>query len=215
MSQLAEQQRQARRIWAAAGSSHDRLIALLRILLPVAVGVLAAFLAFAPLTVGRDISFVLSKDRVDVARERMRVTRAIYRGDNRKGQPFQLAAASAVQATSRDPVVHLSGLDATIQLTGGPAVIRANHGRYDMDNENIAIDGPVSFDSGDGYHIVTHDVLVDMNERVARSRAPVDGTMPLGHFSADRISADLEHRVIRLDGRARLHIVQGRATAAR
>ena len=215
MSQLAEQQRHERRIWAAAGSSHDRLIATLRILLPMAVGVLAAFLALAPLTVGRDISFVLSKDRVDVARERMRVTRATYRGENSKGEAFTLEAASAVQATSRDPIVHLSQLDATIQLQGGPAMIRANQGRYDMDNQNIAIDGPVRFDSADGYHITTRDVFVDMDERMAHSRAPVDGTMPLGHFSADRMSADLERHVVRLDGRARLHIVQGRARAAR
>jgi lipopolysaccharide export system protein LptC len=215
MSQLAEQQRRERRVWAAAGSSHDRLIATLRIVLPMAVGVLAAFLALAPLPVGRDISFVLSKDRVDVASERMRVEHATYRGENSKGEAFTLDAASAVQATSRDPIVHLSQLDAKIQLQGGPATIRANQGRYDMDNQNIAIDGPVRFDSADGYHITTRDVLVDMDRRVAHSSAPVDGTMPLGHFSADRLSADLERHIVRLDGHARLHIVQGRARAAR
>jgi lipopolysaccharide export system protein LptC len=215
MSQLAEQQRRERRIWAATGSSHDRLIATLRIVLPMAVGVLAAFLALAPLTVGRDISFVLSKDRVDVASERMRVTRATYRGDDSKGQPFVLNAASAVQASSRDPIVHLKQLDAHIQLTGGEATIRADQGRYDMDNQNIAIDGPVRFDSADGYHITTRDVFVDMDNRMAHSRAPVDGTMPLGHFSADRLSADLERHIVRLDGHARLHIVQGRARAGR
>ncbi len=215
MSERAEQQRRERRAWAGAGSGHDRLIALLRILLPTAVGVLSAFLALAPLTVGRDISFVLSKDRVDVARERMRVTQASYRGDDDKGQPFVLNAASAVQATSRDPIVHLQQLDAHIQLSGGPATIRANRGRYDMDNQNIAIDGPVRFDSADGYHITTRDVLVDMDERMAHSRAPVDGTMPLGHFSGDRMSADLERHIVRLDGRVRLHIVQAQSRRAR
>lgn len=215
MSQLAEQQRHDRRLWAAAGGSHDRLIATLRIALPLAVGVLAAFLALAPLTVGSDISFVLSKDRVDVASERMRVTHATYRGENSKGEAFSLEAASAVQATSRDPIVHLSQLDATIQLQDGPATLRANAGRYDMDDQTIAIDGPVRFDSADGYHLATRDVFVDMDRRVAHSRAPVDGTMPLGHFSADRMSADLEQHVVRLDGHARLHIVQGRARAAR
>lgn len=215
MSQLAEQQRSERRVWAAAGSSHDRLIAMMRIVLPLAVGVLSAFLALAPLTVGRDISFVLAKDRVDVAKERMRVTRASYRGDDSKGQPFRLDAASAVQATSRDPIVRLSQLNAQIKLTGGAATIRANNGRYDMDHENIAIDGPVRFDSADGYHIATRDVLIDMADRVAHSLGPIDGTMPLGHFSADRMRADLERRIIYLDGRARLHIVQARGRGAR
>lgn len=215
MSQLAEQQRYERRIWAAAGSSHDRLIATMRIALPMAVGILTAFLAFAPLTVGRDISFVLSKDRVDVAKERMRVTRAVYRGDDSKGQPFKLIAGSAVQATSRDPIVHLTQLDATIQLSDGPGTIRANRGRYDMDNQNIAIDGAVHFDSTGGYHIVTRDVFVNMDDRLARSRGPVDGTMPLGHFSADLMRADLERHIVYLDGRARLHIVQAQSRGAR
>jgi lipopolysaccharide export system protein LptC len=215
MSQLAEQQRIERRRWAAAGSSHDGLIATMRIMLPIAVGVLFAFLAFAPLAVGRDISFVLSKDRVDVASERMRVTRATYRGDDKKGQPFTLDAGSAVQQNSRVPIVHLTTLNAKIQLSDGPATIRANRGRYDLNNENIAIDGPVRFDSQGGYHITTRDVLVDMSERLARSRGSVQGTMPLGNFSADIMRADLERRIVRLDGRTRLHIVQGQSRGAR
>jgi lipopolysaccharide export system protein LptC len=33
--------------------------------------------------------------------------------------------------------------------------------------------------------------------------------MPLGRFSADRMTADLPLREVTLSGRARLHIVQG------
>jgi lipopolysaccharide export system protein LptC len=211
MSELAEQQRVARRGWAAAGSDHDRLIGILRVVLPMAVGVLTAFLALAPLTVGRDISFVLSKNHVDVAGERMRVTRAAYRGQDSKGEPFQLNAASAVQATSRDPIVRLQQLDAKIQLTSGPATIHADRGRYDMDNQHVAIDGPVKYDDAGGNHILTRDVLIDMPGKVMVSRGPVQGTMPLGHYSADRLHALLDDRVIDLQGRAHLHIIQGKA----
>jgi lipopolysaccharide export system protein LptC len=205
VSELAEQQRRERRAWAATGSSHDRLIATLRITLPMAVGVLVAFLAFAPLTVGRDISFVLSKDRVDVARERMRVTAAVYRGNDNQGRPFELDAASAVQQTSRDPIVKLTTLDAKIQQTEGPATIKAGYGRYDMNTQNIAIDGPVKFDTADGYHITTSNVLLRMEDRSLESRGNVQGTMPLGHFTADKL----------LEGHVRLHIVQGQSRGAR
>ena len=215
MSELAEQQRRVRRTWAATGSSHDRVIATARIGLPAALGVLAAFLAFAPLTVGRDISFVLSKDRVDVARERMRVAEASYRGQDAKGQPFQLNAASAVQQTSRDPIVRLQKLDATIRVTDGPASLRAERGRYDMDSERMAIDGPVIFDGSGGYHIETRDVLLDLKQRAMASRGAVDGKMPLGTFAADRMRADLDKRTVLLAGRARLHIVQAGGTARR
>ncbi|WP_294392091.1 LPS export ABC transporter periplasmic protein LptC [uncultured Sphingomonas sp.] len=215
MSQLAERQRRNRREWAAAGGRHDRLIATLRIVLPVAIGVLAAFLAVAPLTVGRDISFVLSKDRVDVASERMRVTRAVYRGSDSRGDPFRLDAASAVQASSRDPIVHMNALTAEIGQSRGPTEIVARRGRYDLDTQRLAIDGPVKLNGAGGFHVDTADVLVNLNDRNMRSRKPVTGTMPLGRFSADRLQARFDDRVVDLVGRARLHITQAHARGAR
>jgi len=213
MSDLADKVRNERRVWAAGGSSHDRLIALMRVALPSAIGILVALLAVAPLTVGRDISFVLSKDRVDVARERMRVTSATYRGEDSKGQPFQLTAGSAVQVSSRDPIVRLDRLAASIELQDGPARIDAERGRYDMDSEKVAVDGPVLFRSADGYRIATRDVEIDLKTRKAASRGRVDGRMNIGNFTADRFTADLNERVVVLEGRARLHIDQRRANA--
>lgn len=209
MSEAANVVRGHRQVWAAPGSSHDRTIAAMRIALPVAIGVLLGLLAIAPLTVGRDISFVLAKDRVEVAKERMRVSDAIYRGEDGKGQPFQIRAGSAVQTTSRDPVVRLADLSARILLADGPATIGAKAGRYNMETEHVMIDGPVVFEAADGYRMETRDVGVDLKSRTVASGGPVDGRMPLGTFSANRLTADLPSRTVVLAGRARLHIVQG------
>ena len=65
-----------RQQFASPGSKHDRNIRLLRVLLPLGVGALGAILALAPFTTGGELSFVLDKDSVDVAGERMRVTEA-------------------------------------------------------------------------------------------------------------------------------------------
>lgn len=208
MSELADRVRTERQHWAIPGSSHDRLIRLVRIILPVGIGTLTALLATAPLTMGRDISFVLAKDRVEIARERLRVTEAVYRGADAKGQPFLLRAGSAVQASSHDPVVKLNALSARIMLADGPAAIAAKRGRYDMDTQHVMVDGPVVFNAADGYRIVTRDVAVDLDKRHVASGGAVDGQMPLGRFSAGRLLADLNSRVVVLDGRARLHIVQ-------
>ena len=215
MSQAAEAVRGHRQIWAAPGSSHDRVIGLLRLGLPIAIVVLVLLLAFAPLTVGRDISFVLSKDRVQVAQERMRLSQALYRGEDSKGQPFEIRADSAVQVSSRDPVVRMSDLSAKIALVDGPATILARQGRYDMGSERVAIDGPVQFQSTGGYHLATRNVLIDLKTRRMASQSPVDGSMPLGTFAGDRLTADLNSHVVVLAGHARLHIVQGRSRAPR
>ena len=215
MSELAERQRSRRRDWAAAGSAHDRLIGALRIALPLAVGVLAAFLAFAPVTVGRDISFILSKDRVDVASERMRLTRAVYRGSDLKGQPFRLDAASAVQATSREPIVRLQQLHGHIALASGPALLQGQRGRYNLDTQRLAIDGPMQLDETGGYHLATSDVLMDLTSKMMVSRGTASGTIPSGTFAADRMRANLDTKVVDLIGHAHLHITQARRRGAR
>ena len=207
MSELADQARNQRHRWALPGSSRDRTIRLARIVLPLAILALIVLLAVAPVTVGADISFVLSKDRVDVAHERMRVTEAIYRGQDSKGQPFALRAASAVQATSRDPVVKLNDLSARIALADGPATFAANSGRYDMNSERVMVDGPVLFQAADGYRLQTRDVTVDIKTRRVASGGAVDGRMPLGTFSGGHMTADLGTRIVTLERGARLHIV--------
>lgn len=215
LSSTARAQRRRRRDWAVPGSSHDRTVAIARVALPAMVGVLIALMATAPLTSGRDISFVLSKDRVAVARERMRVTAALYRGQDQKGQPFAIAARSAVQQTSADPVVKLDDLSAHIALPEGPATLVAPRGRYNMSNERVALDGPVDFKSADGYTLQTHDVLLDMETRRLAGNNPLDGTMPLGTFSADTMRADLESHTVVLEGNAHLHITQRHGTSRR
>src|SRR3546814_13005672 len=87
----------------------------------------------APRYMRGDVSFILDKNKVDVARQRMKLQSAVYRGEDSKGRPFVLAAGSAVQRSSAEPLVQLDDLAAGIQLSDGPAQIAAPGGRYNMD----------------------------------------------------------------------------------
>ena len=209
MSELADRERLRKQHWAAPGGTHDRVVRLLNIALPVLIGVLMAYLAMAPLAKNQEISFILDKDEVAVAKERMRVEAARYRGQDNKGRPFTIVAESAVQATSRDPIVDITGMRARIGLEGGPATIRADTGRYNLETETVKVAGPILFTAADGYRLQTRDVSVDLETRIIESDGRVEGVMPLGRFSANRMTADLEDRTVTLTGYARLHIVQG------
>ena len=209
MSELADRERVRKQHWAAPGGSHDEVVRVLKLALPVLIGVLMAFLAMAPLSKTTEISFILDKDKVDVAKERMRVEEARYRGQDSQGRPFTIAAKSAVQATSQDPIVDVLGMMARIGLESGPATIRADKGRYNIETETVNVTGPVVMTAADGYRIETRDVAVNLDTHRAQSQGAVDGRMPLGTFSADRMAADLEDRTVTLTGNARLHIVQG------
>lgn len=206
VSAPARRERSARQRWAAPGSSHDRLVATLSFALPVGVGVLAAFLVMAPIYQSGDVSFVLDKNKVEVARERLKIQAAQYRGQDAKGQPFTLDAGSALQRTSAEPVVELNRLDARIQLADGPAQLHADRGRYDMDTEQVRVDGPIQFRAADGYRLDTRDATVDLKARKLASGGAVTGAVRQGTFSANRLRADLAARTVTLDGNARLRI---------
>jgi lipopolysaccharide export system protein LptC len=211
VSEVARRQRSARQIWAAPGSPHDRLVGFLRWALPGGVGVLGAFLVLSPLTATGDVSFVLDKNKVEVAHERLKIQSAQYRGEDGKGQPFTLSAQSAVQKSSAEPVVQIGGLSALLRLDDGPALFEANTGRYDMDTHQVTVDGQIDFTGPNGYDLKTHDATVDLRKRTMASGGAVTGTVPQGSFSADHLHADLDQRTVRLDGHAHLRIVPRRA----
>ena len=210
MSDIAVRTRSQRQRWAAPGSRHDRLVSAARILLPIGIGVMAAFLVMAPLTNSGEASFVLDKNKVDVAKERLKIQAAQYRGEDQKGQPFDLTAQSAIQHSSAEPIVQLTDLSARVQLSDGPANIRADSGVYDMDSEKVKLNGPLNFTGPKGYDLKTRDATVDLKTRQMQSGGAVTGTTSQGTFSANSLHADMENRIVTLDGNARLRFVPRR-----
>jgi lipopolysaccharide export system protein LptC len=208
MSEGGERTRRER-TWARPGGSHDRLVRFLKIALPALIGVVLAFLAFSPLEDKQEVSFLLDKNKVETAPERLRVANAQYRGQDDQGRPFVLNARQAVQANSRVQVVDIRDMNAQIQLNTGPASLVANHARYDMEHDHVNVVGPITFTAADGYRMGTHDVDIDLRANSMASRGAVRGQMPLGQFSADQLQVNLPDRRVVLTGRARLHIVQG------
>ena len=209
MSEQAIRKREVTQRWAVPGSAHDKLVRWSKVVLPSAVGVLIAVLAVAPLDKNGDVSFILDKKKVENAPERMRVESARYVGADDKGQRFQILARNAVQRSSDTPIVDIRGMFAQLALERGPLMIAANQGRYNLDTQQVAINGPIRVQGPDGYKLQTSDVTVSMKNRQLASHGPVSGAMRLGQFQAGQLRADLGERKVVLDGGARLKIVQG------
>jgi lipopolysaccharide export system protein LptC len=209
MSEAATRERDVKQRWAVPGSAHDRLVRWSKIGLPSAVGILIAVLMLAPLDKKGDVSFILDKKKVENAPERMRVEAARYTGTDNKGQMFVMTANRAIQRSSDVPLVDINGMFARLSLAQGPLLIAANHGRYNIDTQKVAIAGAVKVAGPDGYRLATRDVTVDLKARQLASGGPVSGQMRLGQFQARQLKADLGERTVVLDGGARLKIVQG------
>ena len=101
MSTAAKLIRTKRQEFAAPNGKHDRNVKLLRFILPVAVGILGSMLALAPFTMRGELSFVLDKNSVDVAKERMRVTEENVRVPG----PVQVEAANGYRLSTSNVIV--------------------------------------------------------------------------------------------------------------
>jgi lipopolysaccharide export system protein LptC len=209
MSELASRERAVKQHWAVHGSGHDRIIRLAKIVLPIAVGALIALLALAPLDRSGDISFILDKNQVDNAPERMRVEQARYVGEDNRGQKFLIVANRALQRSSEEPIVDVWGMLARLGLAQGPVTIEANKARYNLDEQTVKVEGPVRVAGPEGERLATRDVQVNLKNRSVVSEGAVTGRIELGEFRAGRMRADLGQQTVVLDGGTRLKIVQG------
>jgi len=210
MTRQADLLRNERRAFAAPGGAHDRMVHVLNALLPASVGVVLAVMIISPLFPRSEVSFLLDRNKVTITRERLRLSNAMYRGQDNLGRPFQVTAGNAVQHSARVPVVQMQDLIAKLELSDGPAQVTAREGRYDLDSDRVLVDGQLDFRAADGYAMTTRGVGIDLKTRRAMGAGGVSGTVPSGTFSADRLSADLANRLVKLDGHARLRMVPGK-----
>lgn len=210
MTAAADIIRDRRQHWAAPGGFHDRLVRLLATVLPGLIGLVAAVMILAPLSPRGEISFLLDRNKVAIAPERIRVDNASYRGQDNKGREFLVTAGSAVQAKADETVVSMTNLVARIQLDDGPAQLSAPSGAYDFDRETVTVGGPVRLTAADGYSMSASGVSVDLSARRIVGSGGISGAIPAGTFSANSIVADLNARSIALDGNARLRMAPGK-----
>lgn len=210
MTVAADRIRNRRQAFAAPGGSLDRIVRVLAVGLPMLVGVVSALMMITPLSPRSEVSFLLDRNKVAIAEDRLRVDNAMYRGEDNAGRPFSLSAGEAVQASGSVQVVDMRDLVARIVLPEGPAVLSAPTGAYDIEREQMAVPGAVSFVAADGYNIVARNVRIDLPSRTIVGNGRVTGAIPAGTFAADDFRADLPNRSLALIGNATLRMVPGR-----
>lgn len=215
MTQAADQMRSKRQAFAAPGSSLDKVVRVLAVGLPALVGMIAAMMVITPLSPRGDVSFLLDRNKVAIAEDRLRVDEAMYRGQDNEGRPFSLLAGEAVQESKSVQVVQLQDLAARILLEEGPAVLSAQTGSYDIESAQVRVPNMVQFTAADGYEMVARNVVIDLPSRSLTGGGRVTGVIPAGSFTADMIRADLANRTLLLNGNAQMTMVPGQLRVPR
>jgi lipopolysaccharide export system protein LptC len=104
-------------------------------------------------------------------------------------------------------VLDMTSLSARILLNDGPASISAQRGSYNLNQETMRVNGPLAVTSPD-YNMVASNVELSLKDKTMQSFGAVSGRTKVGTFEAQRMKADLETRVVRLEGGVHLRINQ-------
>jgi lipopolysaccharide export system protein LptC len=210
MTLRADRMRDRRRVVAAPGGSHDRVVRFLSMVLPGLIGALVAVMVLAPLSPRGEISFLLDRTKVAIVDDRMRALGAMYRGQDVHDRTFSITAGSAIQHSAQQPLVEMKDVTARMLLDDGPAIMVADTGTYDFQHQTITVPGPVNIQTSDGYRMITQGALINLDHSSLVSHGAVEGRIPTGTFSADHFAANLETHDIQLDGHARMRMVPGK-----
>ncbi|MEX2650644.1 MAG: LPS export ABC transporter periplasmic protein LptC [Alphaproteobacteria bacterium] len=173
---------------------HARLVAALKIGLPVAAVALVAVLVSWPYVTSRDAPGLrLTYASVDQSADgTVAMTNARYLGTDRKGQSFTITAERAEQDPDRLDHVVLSSLAADISLDDGSWLsLRARRGLYRPDARTLDLEGDVSLYADSGYELRTERARIDLGAEIASGDAPVEGQGPLGHLVAGGFELDV------------------------
>ena len=202
-----ESGRARRRPWGRKPlTRYDGFVRVMRIALPLAALALLATIIAYPLVNPKELSFLVSKERAAVSEERLRMERPRYRGVDRKGRPFVLAAQSALQPSSATPVVELRGISAEIALQQGRASLSAEAANYQLETKQLRTIGRTVLTGPGMTTLVSRDILVDMPTQAMSGTEGIEGSSRYGYLSGDRFRADLDAATWIIDGNARLRL---------
>lgn len=195
----------SRQLSMLPGSPLDRRIALLKRALPVSAAALFVIVLAMTFSQTNELSFMVSRDKVQPANERIRAEDSVYRGVDQSGRPFSVRAGSAIQRSAAVAEVELTGISATMALPNGPAVIAAPSGRLELGSSLLTVAGPVNAKQA-GFTIGSGAVTIDLTRGTAASNLPVAGRIPIGAFRAGGLTADIGAESVTLTGGVALRI---------
>lgn len=175
---------------AESGITYSRLVALLKVLLPLCALALLSTLFLLSRNVGGDLTNSIpfaQKDLEQRARDQQ-ITAPFFSGKTSNGHLVQFTAKSA-RPDPQDPrKSSASGMDARIDFAeGSHLAFSADSAVVDSRDNSAILRGGVQIQSSNGYLIRTETLTTAMREIRAETPGMVSGRGPAGRFEAGRM----------------------------
>ncbi|MEC3860672.1 hypothetical protein VK792_05200 [Mesobacterium sp. TK19101] len=172
----------------ARDSMHSRVIAWLKILLPLAALSLLStvFLLSKPADRGTDIPF--SDPGIHTRAEQQQITAPSFSGTTAKGDVLSFTADTARPDPDTDGIAYARNLSARINLIDGTTVfITADSAEINEPDNSALLIGGVELLSSNGYEVHTEKLRSSLDAVHAESLGPISGSGPAGTFTAGKM----------------------------
>ncbi|WP_170583010.1 LPS export ABC transporter periplasmic protein LptC [Ruegeria arenilitoris] len=171
---------------------YSRMVQFLKVLLPLAAVLLLSTVFLLSRSIETNVSGPFSQEDIDERLEGQLVTRPNYRGTTRKGEDVQIEAVRASQGTAdSDPrATEFRGRFGL--LNGGVITLDSNSGSIRPDKATATFTGDVVITTTDGIRVTTDLLNTSLDEIRGDTPGQVQGTGPIGNFSAGRMTFGAE-----------------------
>jgi lipopolysaccharide export system protein LptC len=185
----------------------SRLVAILRVVLPVLalvlVGLVLAWPNIGPVPGVISVPTFVPGDADQPDMLRMDSPR--YVGQTRSQRPYEVVARAASLDPLKADVVYLEQPTADVVLGDDDQVrLVAASGIYDRGAQRLMLEGGIEVVTGSGYRFVTPSAQADLAQGRVRGSEQIEGEGPAGTLSADRFDIQDGGEVLRFDGRVRV-----------
>ena len=168
---------------------YSRLIAAMKVLLPLAVAAAIAVIYLGAQRPG-DLTEIFSPEELATLGAGLRLENPRYSGVTARGEPFAIRADWALPDSAMPRFIDLERPNGEVKLKDGRTVAaRSPTGRLHREEEILVLTGGVVLDTSDGYHMETDVMELDLGAKTAHAPGPVTGTGPSGRIDAGSFRA--------------------------
>jgi lipopolysaccharide export system protein LptC len=191
-------------------AQYSRLVARLKIALPVLAGLILLLVLVLPQIRSESERFRIGLKNVgDLASDTLSMRNARYFGTDDNGQPYQVTAATVHERPEANAdgtkLIDLTDPRAELKTDTGKRVnLNATTGVYDRKQEILDLGGQVDLVQDDGTEMHTTAAQVHLKESVATGNAPVTAKGSFGTIQATGFTARKNQKTLFFTGPATL-----------
>lgn len=179
---------------ATFDNSYSRLVAWLKILLPLVALAILSTIFLVSRTINPLQTLPYSKVDIDEIAQDQRVGNPNYSGVTQSGAAVTLSAESIRPNLSDQNIIFAKLLKGKIETTNGTIInLFSKDGTFDSDLETVDLTGSVLLTTSSGYDLHTDHLNGHLDASELNTNGPVQMNGPSGHIEAGKMSLTLEH----------------------